>query len=231
MNCGEARREIGQGAPGGKWREVELARHLQGCGECRSVREIHQDLKLHLGAMRRSASAHQPPPGRRADLLRTFAVLHKPLPVQIQMHRFQVHRWAWPAALAAGLILMVTLGPRAAGLWDIRPPALAEDTSSAMSGGASGGVSGGAVGGVSGGAIEGALENGEEGFMAVPYAPALASGELLRMLRTELYPAALVSLGVDIDPAWAGKMPAELLVGEDGYPRAVRVSADATYVF
>ena len=99
------------------------------------------------------------------------------------------------------------LGPRAASLWNNRQPALAEDTSSRTS------------------------SDGEEGFIAVPYAPALASGELLRVVRTELYPAALVSLGVDIDPAWAGKMPAELLVGEDGYPRAVRVSADADYVF
>lgn len=202
MNCGEARREIGQSAPAGKWPAAKLARHLQGCGDCLGAWEIRQDLNRHLGAMRRSAAAHQSPVGRRADLLRAFAALYKPRPVQIQ-----VRRWAWPAALAAGVLLMVSLGPRAASLWNNRQPALAEDTSSRTS------------------------SDGEEGFIAVPYAPALASGELLRVVRTELYPAALVSLGVDIDPAWAGKMPAELLVGEDGYPRAVRVSADADYVF
>src|SRR5215469_8754799 len=67
-----------------------------------------------------------------------------------------------------------------------------------------------------------------EGFIAVPYAPPLATGEMVRIVHTELNPAALASLGVSVDPAWTTQLPADVLEGEDGMPRAVRVS-DSEY--
>ena len=109
--------------------------------------------------------------------------------------------WAWALAMAAAVLLMVAVGSRVTSLWNPAQSGAIEEVSSL------------------------------EDFIAVPYAPALASGELMRVVRTELYPAALVSLGLDVDPAWSGKMQAELLVGEDGYPRAVRVSTDSEGVF
>lgn len=69
-------------------------------------------------------------------------------------------------------------------------------------------------------------EIAEDGFVAVPYTPPLATGELVSMVHTELYPAALANLGVNVDPAWNTRLPADLLIGEDGFPRAIRVSAD-----
>lgn len=63
-----------------------------------------------------------------------------------------------------------------------------------------------------------------EGFVAVPYVPPLAAGEMLRVVHTELDPAALTSLGVNVDPSWTSQLPADLLMGEDGMPRAVRVA-------
>lgn len=66
-----------------------------------------------------------------------------------------------------------------------------------------------------------------EGFIAVPYVPPLATGEMLRVVHTELNPAELASLGVNVDPSLTAQMPADLLLGEDGMPRAVRV-ADTT---
>ena len=63
-----------------------------------------------------------------------------------------------------------------------------------------------------------------DGFIAVPYAPPLATGELVRIVHTELDPAALASLGVSVDPSWTTQLPADVLEGEDGMPRAVRVS-------
>jgi hypothetical protein len=112
-----------------------------------------------------------------------------------------LERW-WVLAVAAALILVAGVGSRGWNLLSSRNlPVRAMDTA--------------------------AENDGQEGFIAVPYAPALASGEALRVVRTELYPAALVSLGLDMDPTLTGKMPADLLVGEDGYPRAVRVSSEA----
>ena len=65
------------------------------------------------------------------------------------------------------------------------------------------------------------------GFIPVPFVPPLASGELVRVVHTELYPAALASLGVRVDPGWTTELPADLLMGQDGFPRAVRISVDS----
>jgi hypothetical protein len=64
----------------------------------------------------------------------------------------------------------------------------------------------------------------EEGFIPVPFVPPLATGEMVRVVHEELNPAALASLGVSVDPSWTTQLPADVLQGEDGMPRAVRVS-------
>ncbi|MEP6714678.1 MAG: hypothetical protein ABJC09_03835, partial [Terriglobia bacterium] len=69
-----------------------------------------------------------------------------------------------------------------------------------------------------------AFETQEDGFIAVPYVPPLAAGELVRVVHAELYPSALASLGVNVDPSWTTGIAADLLMGEDGFPRAVRLS-------
>ena len=66
-------------------------------------------------------------------------------------------------------------------------------------------------------------------FIAVPYAPPLAQGEMVRVVHADLYPEALASLGIDVDPAWAGDTPADVVVGEDGIPRAVRITEAAQH--
>ncbi len=55
-------------------------------------------------------------------------------------------------------------------------------------------------------------------FIAVPYAPPLAQGEIVRVVHTDLYPQALASLGIGVDPLSAGDTPADVVVGEDGTP-------------
>jgi hypothetical protein len=61
-------------------------------------------------------------------------------------------------------------------------------------------------------------------FIDVPFTPPLATGEIVRVVHADLYPEAFASLGIDIDPAWSGSMPADLVVGQDGFPRAVRLA-------
>jgi hypothetical protein len=67
-----------------------------------------------------------------------------------------------------------------------------------------------------------ALSNDE--FIAVPYTPPLAPGEMVRMVHADMYPEALASMGVEVDPSWAGDLPVDVVVGEDGLPRAVRIT-------
>ncbi len=73
-------------------------------------------------------------------------------------------------------------------------------------------------------------DNGE--FVAVPYAPPLAAGELVSVVRTELQAPALARMGFDMDAAglarYAGAVPADVVMGDDGLPRAVRVIPQAT---
>jgi hypothetical protein len=60
-------------------------------------------------------------------------------------------------------------------------------------------------------------------FVEVPYAPPLATGEFVRVVRTELRPTALARMGIYVDTTETDEIPADVLLGEDGFPRGVRV--------
>ena len=111
-------------------------------------------------------------------------------------------RWYWGLAAAATLLLGVLLGPEVGRQLHPTVPSsmIAADYAAREP------------------------EVDPEGFIAVPYARPLADGEMMRIVHTELNPAALASLGVSVDPTWTTQLPADLLLGEDGMPRAVRVS-------
>lgn len=63
----------------------------------------------------------------------------------------------------------------------------------------------------------------ENGFIPVPYAAPLAPGEYVEVVERDLTPAALARMGFVIQTAYNSAVTAELMVGEDGLPRAVRV--------
>jgi hypothetical protein len=63
----------------------------------------------------------------------------------------------------------------------------------------------------------------DSGFMPVPYAVPLAPGEYVEVVERDLTPAALARMGFVIHTASNSEVTAELMVGEDGLPRAVRV--------
>jgi hypothetical protein len=63
----------------------------------------------------------------------------------------------------------------------------------------------------------------DNGFMPVPYAAPLAPGEYVEVVERDLTPAALARMGFVIQTAYNNEVTAELMVGEDGLPRAVRV--------
>jgi hypothetical protein len=68
-------------------------------------------------------------------------------------------------------------------------------------------------------------------FVAVPYAPPLAPGESVDVVRTQLDSQALERMGVNISLASAAsaEVNADLVLGQDGLPRAVRVLGQAQY--
>jgi predicted anti-sigma-YlaC factor YlaD len=71
----------------------------------------------------------------------------------------------------------------------------------------------------------------ENGFVPVPYAAPLAPGEFVEVVQRELTPAALARMGFVIQSSYNSDVTAELMVGQDGLPRAVRVpeSVDIRY--
>ena len=70
----------------------------------------------------------------------------------------------------------------------------------------------------------------ESDFVSVPYALPLAPGEFVRVVRTQLDPVALAGMGVDIEAADGAEIPADVLLGEDGLPRGVRVLPEAGFL-
>ena len=72
---------------------------------------------------------------------------------------------------------------------------------------------------------------GNGGFVTIPYAPPLAQGEFIRVVRTELPRAALVRMGFAVEAAYEGGVIADVVEGQDGLPRAVRLpqSLDMSY--
>ena len=111
-------------------------------------------------------------------------------------------RWYWAAAVAAVLLIGLVMAPGTMNR-------LRRQGHSAVESADTSGID---------------AYSDSEGFIAVPYAPPLAPGEMVRIVHTELNPAALASLGVSVDPAWTTQLPADVLESEDGMPRAVRVS-------
>jgi hypothetical protein len=64
----------------------------------------------------------------------------------------------------------------------------------------------------------------DNGFMPVPYAAPLAPGEYVEVVQRDLTPGALARMGFVIQTAYNNnEITAELMIGEDGLPRAVRV--------
>ena len=66
----------------------------------------------------------------------------------------------------------------------------------------------------------------DAGFVPVPGALPLADGEFVRVERTELDAGALARMGLPLRDSDGDTVVADVVLGEDGMPRAVRVEAD-----
>jgi hypothetical protein len=215
MTCSErivelverARRDGGHAEP-----DRDLRAHLSACGDCRERWDRERQLSGQLQIMRARTAALRSPDTRRESLMRDFAR---------KQERRAVQSWVWALSAAAALLLAIFLGHEAGkrarpavppGIRTRGAPAvqtvlyeaayLLSNDASALS---------------------------ADDFIAVPYTPPLAPGEMVRMVHADMYPEALASMGVEVDPSWAGDLPVDVVVGGDGIPRAVRITENSQF--
>jgi hypothetical protein len=190
-----ARRPEGERQPG-----RELRAHLAACETCRERWDSELLLTSHLAAIRNKTAAFRSHAGRGEELMHDLVRRHKVRTIR---------SWGLALGAAAALVLAVLLGYTAGRtgakpMHDLRRVAVSE-TGEVMSMDAS------------------ALSSDE--FVAVPYTPPLAQGEMVRVVHADLYPDALANMGVMVDPAdSSGRVAADVVFGEDGLPRAVRLA-------
>jgi hypothetical protein len=181
---------------------ASLESHLKACSKCAERWEDEQRLSAQLRAARDAAAGRRSSDARREEIMRRFAVAPP--------RRFEP-AWTWVVAAAAVLILSIALGY----LWR------------------NGHRVDGPVPGPHQVAVGTAdfeeLAGDSNEFIAVAYAPPLAAGEFVSVLRTELQPTALARMGIYVDAAYTNAVPADVLVGEDGFPRAVRVVSEVEF--
>ncbi|HWF08810.1 MAG TPA: hypothetical protein VG297_10115 [Bryobacteraceae bacterium] len=220
MTCREALVELVECARRGDGRGLhaepgrELRTHMAICGACSERWDAERQLTAQLGIISKQASALGSPASRRESLMCEFA-RHQAMPGRA--NHLQYARWT--VAAAAGLLLAVFIGhegglhsrsthPAARGNGVRLQSAVLYEPISSLSSDAS------------------ALSSDD--FVAIPFTPPLAPGEMVRIVRADMYPETLAGMGVEVDPlAWAGRgadVPVEMVVGEDGIPRAVRIT-------
>ncbi len=217
MTCTELNAEIVECARRGGRPNAALSVHLVECRECARRWKAECELTSHFRVMKIHALARRPN-GVSRVLDRNGQMLLREFDRR-QERAKQRPSWAWTLAAAAAVLLAAAVG-REVGLRSnsvpVRPAAVTHGVRQAgaviYEADLSNGMSSDA----------GALSSDE--FMAVPYAAPLATGEIVRVVRTNLEPEELASMGIDVNPAWSGNMSADVVVGEDGFPRAVRVS-------
>jgi hypothetical protein len=188
-----------------------LQAHLSNCARCAERWDAERQLTNRFRSIRRAAESWPVPDEQRQVLLSRFALVH---PAK-HPGRASVGSWIWAFGAAAALLLAIYVGhlagtrsrpphSPAVRIHRVRPNETvlyeASTDASALS---------------------------SDDFIAVPYAQPLAQGEIVRVVHTDLYPQALASLGISVDPQSAGDTAADVVVGEDGIPRAVRITEAA----
>jgi hypothetical protein len=204
----------------------ELRQHLAACAPCRErldaerqLTEQFQTLRIRVGAA--MAPNSQEEASRREILMRDFAMAN----LSGLRRRSAFRSWGLALGAAAAVFASIFVG-HLAGTYTRRTPPPATRTRGVRNPQtviyqASWYQSGYEAGDE---ASEDASALSSDDFVAIPYTPPLAQGELVRVVHTDLQPEALASMGIDVDPVWANDIPADVVVGEDGIPRAVRIT-------
>ncbi len=228
MTCRETVAALVECARRGEAPDAALRSHLTECEPCQSRWRCERDLTVHFGAMTALAEASEARSRARRDARAAalIAGFGNPQPRLELVKPARKASWGWMLSAAAALLLVMAAGygvgtraRRKAPVPAIRTHGVKAASSVIYE------VSADAD------AMTGDSATGEAGFIAVPFALPLAAGEIVRVVHSEFYPQALASMGIDVNPEWvsgdSGDIAADVVVGQDGFPRAVRI-ADTT---
>lgn len=225
MNCGEWKIELIECARRDRKPGRELSAHLASCTVCRDRFEAERQLTGQLRIVRMQTAALRPPQTQAALLMQDFARAHHTRTGNLRQMpgRSGARTWFWSLAAAAALVFAI-VGGHQAGTHDrhIAPAVLRVNSIGANSASPAGAM----LYETSLGLSRDASALSSDDFVAVPYTLPLAPGEIVRVVQTQLSPDALASMGVNVDPSWGSDVQADVVVGEDGLPRAVRIAGN-----
>jgi hypothetical protein len=200
VKCGEWSNELAESARRGAGPSEGLSAHLSDCGRCGERWEAERTLSAELRRLRLAHAGERSQDVWRRRLMAEFA------PLERSQSR-SWFRWAWvPASVALLVVASVQVW---LGMPGRNVPAQLSVESEDFAG-------------------AGFLDIDEEnGFIPVPYALPLATGESVRIVRRELNGAELVRMGIDLPGGYAGGLAddfeADIVLGEDELPRAVQL--------
>lgn len=205
--------------------------HAETCERCAARLAQAQLLALALDAAAEDSTQIEAPAHLESALVSAFREHHRGLERTKHRQRRAHLRWLeWTALAAAAAVLL------AVGAWNFSrprvtvskttntvaavPPAMQASSSNKADGD---GVNGSAT---QTSAMESAAAEADStsDFVPVPYGEGFAPGDSGVIVRVEMPRSALADLGYSVDATRAADLvQADLLVGEDGWPRAVRL--------
>jgi hypothetical protein len=206
LSCRELGNELTERARRGAALSSRLSAHLPDCRQCNERWEAELALSAEMRKLRLTFAGERSPDWRRRQLMAEFSSLERARPRSW-------FRWAWVPAAAAVLVVASFQ------IWRGAPP--------------------GNAGGQSALAVADSTESGSaeiseaNGFIPVPYAPPLAAGESVRIVRRAVNRAELVRMGIDLPGGYTDSVDddfeADVVLGEDELPRAVQLVGYAEY--
>lgn len=207
VSCRELANELTDCARRGATLTARLSVHLPDCRQCRERWEAELALSAEMRKLRLALAGERSPDWRRRQLIAEFSSMERARPRSW-------FRWAWIPA-AAALVVVASFQ-----VW--------RGSSPSENAGGQFALPGGEI------AESGSAEISEEnGFIPVPYAPPLATGESVRIERRAVNRAELIRMGIDLPGGYADSVDddfeADVVFGEDELPRAVQLVGYAEY--
>lgn len=194
--------------------------HAQNCERCAARLAQAQVLASALEAVAQDSAGLGAPAHLESALVSAFREHRRSLErKQHRQHRTRLHWLEWSALTAAAAVLL------AIGAWNFsRPRINGTDTNPSVV------VKSPATSNANRAAQQTApvetatAEDSNSDFVPLPYGESLSADDSGLVVRVSMTRSALGSLGYPVDEVHAGDVvQADLLVGEDGLPRAVRL--------